>query len=276
MRLKLPVADSSTRPEVPHRVTNVAHRGASALAPENTLAALRAAITVGADMVEVDVQRTKDGALVLMHDTTLARTTDAKRRLPGRAPWRVGDLTYDELSGLDAGAWKSARFAGERVPTLDDAIGLLAPSRTGVLLEVKTPGLYPGIVSDLVASLRRVSGYVADVAPSGRLVVQSFDYAAMKEHATQAPEIPVGLLGMPARENLPALATWAGQVNPSHFAVDRRYVDQVHALGMTCHVWTVNRRPAMRRVLRMGVDGVITNRPDVLATLAGEPVGAVT
>lgn len=282
MRRTLPVAATSPVPGVEpgaepgarHRVTNIAHRGASGLAPENTLAALRAAITAGADLVEVDVQRTRDGALVLMHDTTLRRTTDARRLFPRRAPWRVADFTHAELSRLDAGSWKAARFSGERVPTLEDAMEVLGPSSTGLLVELKVPGAYPGIVRDLVATLRSGPGYTPHAAPAGRLVVQSFDYAAMKEHATQAPEIPVGLLGAPARENLPALATWAAYVNPSHFSVDRRYVDRVHELGMACHVWTVNRRPAMHRALRMGVDGVITNRPEVLASLTMSRAGA--
>ena len=83
-------------------------------------------------------------------------------------------------------------------------------------------------------------------------------------HKTQAPTIPVGLLGTPGRANLPALATWADQINPSHHSVDSAYVDRVHRLGMECLVWTVNRGAGMERALRLGVDGIITNRPDVL------------
>jgi glycerophosphoryl diester phosphodiesterase len=89
----------------------------------------------------------------------------------------------------------------------------------------------------------------------------------MKELKTQVPEIPVGLLGAPSRANLPALATWADQVNPSHLSVDRAYVDEVHRLGMNCLVWTVNHSYLMRRALRAGVDGVITNRPAALRGL---------
>lgn len=223
-----------------------------------------------ADMVELDVQRSKDGALVLMHDTTLTRTTNAREVYPGRAPWRVADFTYEELTRLDAGSWKSPIFAGERIPTLSEAIEVLRPSGSGLLLELKCPELYPGIVSDVVTTLEGIPGYVDRAVDTGRLVVQSFDVAAMKDHKTQAPAVPVGLLGSIPKANLPVLATWADQVNPGHLSADRGYVDQVHRLGMECLVWTVNRGAAMRRALRLGVDGVITNRPDVLGRLLAQ------
>src|SRR5688500_1112345 len=92
------------------QVLAVAHRGASARAPENTLAAVRLAADLGADAVEVDLQRTRDGALVLLHDAGLGRTTDAATRLRGRGPWSVGSLTLEEVRRLDAGSWKAPEF----------------------------------------------------------------------------------------------------------------------------------------------------------------------
>jgi glycerophosphoryl diester phosphodiesterase len=249
------------------RVLSVAHRGASSEVAENTLAAVRRAVELGADMVEIDVRRSKDGALVLMHDSTLTRTTDVQRVFPRRAPWRVGDFTFDELRRLDAGSWKSPAFAGEPVATLEEVLDVIGPSRTGLLLELKGPELYPGIVADLVAQMQDLARLVEPALAEERVVVQSFDVAAMKEHKTLAPAVPVGLLGTPSRANLPALGTWADQVNPSHFSVDKGYVDQVHRAGMRCLVWTVDRPPAMRRALRIGVDGVITNRPHALGRL---------
>ncbi len=248
----------------------MAHRGASHDVAENTLAAIRRAVAEGAEMVEVDVQRSRDGALVLVHDTTLARTTDVREVFPSRGPWRVADFTYDEMARLDAGSWKAPGHPEQRIPTLEDALAVLAGTGTGLLLEVKAPELYPGVVGEVVATLREWSDYVGRSVAAGRLVVQSFSYVAMKEHKTLAPGIPVGLLGTPSRANLPALAGWADQVNPSHHSVDRAYVDRVHELGMGCQVWTVNRAAAMRRALRMGVDGVITNRPDVLRRVLDE------
>src|SRR5688500_13615694 len=107
----------STRVSGP-AVLAIAHRGARARAPENTLAAVREAAALGADAVEVDVQRTRDGALVLVHDATLSRTTDAASRLPRRGPWSVGSMTLREIRRLDAGSWKAPEYAGQRVPTL--------------------------------------------------------------------------------------------------------------------------------------------------------------
>lgn len=238
----------------------IAHRGASADAPENTVAAIDRAVLAGADLVEVDVQRSRDGALVLMHDTTLHRTTDARWRFPHRAPWRVGDFTLDELRRLDAGGWWSPSHADERIPTLDELFDGLRGTGVGVQLELKAPDAHPGIVQDLASFLTEL--------PAGTgVVVQSFDFAAMKELKTRVPEVPVGLLGRPARANLPALATWADQVNPNHRAIDRDYVRRLHDLGLGCRVWTVDRSHAMRRAVRMGVDGVITNRPDVFGRL---------
>lgn len=249
----------------------VAHRGASAYVPENTLPAVRRAIAMDADLVEVDVQRSRDGALVLMHDTTLARTTNAVRLFPRRAPWHVADFTYDELCRLDAGSWKSADFAGERIPTLEEAVEVIRRSGSGLLLEVKAPELYPDIAPEVVGALRAVPGYVDTAVRTGRLVVQSFDTAVLKAVKTEDPALPVGLLGTPSRATLPALGSWADQLNPSHFTVDKGYVAEVHRHGLACLVWTVDRGPAIRRALRMGVDGVITNRPDVVRRIVARP-----
>lgn len=262
-------------------IANIAHRGASAEAPENTIAALRRAVLQDADLVEVDLRRTRDGALVLMHDPTLVRTTNVRELFPSRRPWRVADFTFSELRRLDAGAWKAPAYAHERVPTLLEALALVLPTRTGLLLELKAPALQPGVVPDLVTTLRGAPG-LGRLLAEDRLVVQSFDFAAMKELKTRLPEVPVGLLGLPAPANLPALASWADQVNPSHLSLTRTYVDQVHDSGMRCHTWTVDAGYAMRRALRTGVDGVITNRPAALGRLLERrrvtiaPVGGVS
>ena len=236
--------------------TTIAHRGASAYAPENTLTAIRQAVELHSDLVEVDVQRTRDGALVLVHDADLGSTTDAARVLPRRTPWRVADLTYDEVQRLDAGSWFSPAYAGKRIPTLEEALDLLVLTGTGLQLEVKKPGLYPGIARDIAAVLA--------ARPANHVVVQSFDHDVMRELALLDTGRPIGLLGQPPLRRLPVLAAWATQVNPRHVRVTAPYVDAVHAAGMECLVWTVDRPADMERVLDLGVDGVITNRPDVL------------
>lgn len=270
MRLPMSRGGNRTATLRPSTVVNVAHRGASAYAPENTLAAVRKGIARGADLIELDLQRTKDGALVAMHDTTLARTTDARRLFPGRGPWLVRDFTYDEILRLDAGSWKSADYAGEHVPTLTDIIEVLHPTRAGLLLELKATTLYPGMVRDVVGIMQATPGYLPAAADGGRLIVQSFDHAAMREVQDLASDIPVGLLGSPPLDELPQIATWAAQVNPYHRAADAAYVSAVHDAGLECFVWTVNRTSSMRRALKLGVDGVITNRPDVLERMLQE------
>lgn len=251
----------------------VAHRGASHRAPENTMAAIEHAIGVGADAVEVDVRRTRDGALVLMHDTTLVRTTNAREVFPRRGPWRVGDLTYAQLLHLDAGSWKSPRHAGEPIPMLEQAIEAAHRAGVGLLVELKTPELYPGIVADVVDALRSEPRFLSDSLPQGRITVQSFDFATMKELKSQAPEIPVGLLGAPRPEHLPVLASFADQVNPHHSRVEAAYVARLHDAGLRCQAWTADRSTDIRPVLRAGVDGVITNRPGKVARLlAGRAV----
>ena len=104
----------------------VAHRGGAGLAPENTLAAVHRALAGGADVVEIDVHRTRDGELVVLHDADVRRTTDAATALPGRESYAVADLTLADVRRLDAGSWKDARFAGERVPTLAEVVDVVA------------------------------------------------------------------------------------------------------------------------------------------------------
>src|SRR5690606_25959316 len=115
----------------------VAHRGASRHAPENTVAAAEAAAALGARWAETDVQRTADGELVLVHDETLERTTNAEEVFPDRAPWNVSDFTAAEIAQLDAGSWYGEEFAGEPVPTLTEFLAVLEENGQDLLLELK-------------------------------------------------------------------------------------------------------------------------------------------
>lgn len=251
-------------------VVNVAHRGASSSAPENTVAAIHCAALAGADRVELDVRRSRDGALVLFHDATLERTTNARQVFPARGPWNVGDFTLDELLRLDAGSWFGAAYAGTPVATLDDALVHAPRAGLSLLLELKSPQQAPGMVRDVVGALRSAGVARADRArPGPHVVVQSFDHRAMRRLKGREPGVPVGLLGAPPARDLAALSSWADQVNPHHLRVDERYVRAVQRHGMECHVWTVNRRASMKRALALGVDGVITDRPAALAQELG-------
>ncbi|MEV0384100.1 glycerophosphodiester phosphodiesterase family protein [Nonomuraea sp. NPDC050643] len=247
----------------PSNAVNVAHRGASAYAPENTIAAFDLAGSLGADVFEIDVQETKDHELVLMHDTTLSRTTDVEQVFPGLSPWNVGDLTLAQIRRLDAGSWSSGTYEGEGVPTLGETLREMSGSGMGLLLEVKAPNLYPGIEGRIAAELRRHSFWLTP----GRLVVQSFDWGSMREFHRLLPDVPIGLLGTPSTAELPALAKFADQINPPYGTLTSAYVRRVHALGMEVLTWTVDSPDTMRRLLGYGVDGIITNKPDILSDL---------
>ncbi|WP_224390629.1 glycerophosphodiester phosphodiesterase family protein [Pseudonocardia sp. ICBG1293] len=239
----------------------VAHRGASADAPENTLAAADGALAQRADAVEVDVQRTADGHLVLVHDATLARTTDVERVFPARALAPVGSFTLAELRRLDAGSWFSPAFAGERIPTLAE-FGDRLGGRADLLIELKDPARYPGVEKEV--------GYEVD----GRrdVVVQSFDHDAMRRFTEATPDVPAGWLfdGRPTAAQLDdAVAHGVTQINPSFRDVDSTLVADVRARGMQTGVYTVNDPDDMRRTARTGVDRIITDRPAVLREVLG-------
>ena len=255
---------TSASAKAPTDVDVVAHRGSSGAAPENTLAAIRLAIDQRSDVVENDIQRTADGELVIMHDTTLARTTDVEQVFPARAPWNVGDFTLAEIKQLDAGSWFAPEFTGERVPTLAEWVNAVG-GRAGMLLEPKAPELYPGIEVDLDKELRSLPAFNRALR-ADRVVVQSFNHAWLRTYKDMAPDVPVGLLfgSKPTEADIATAATWAQQVNPALGVIDEATVDQVHARGLEIHVWTVNAGQDMRRAIRWDVDGIITNYPQVL------------
>jgi len=246
-------------------VIDVAHRGSSGIAPENTVAAVAYAVQQRASFVEVDVQRSADGELVIIHDTTLERTTNVEEVFPDRAPWNVGDFTLAEIRQLDAGSWFSPDFAGEPVPTLREVVEALGP-RTGFLLELKSPDLYPGIEAQIYEELSSIPGYLPRSLRTDRLVVQSFDIDSMRTYHDIAPEVPIGLLygSRPSDDELVDASTWAEQVNPSYRVTDQELVDRIHELGMTISVYTIDTGQLMREYINLGVDGIITNYPGVL------------
>ena len=256
-------AESSAQPLV------IAHRGASAYAPENTLAAVDRAAARGVDWVENDVQRTRDGELVVLHDDSLQRTTDVEEVFPDRAPWKVSDFTAAEIARLDAGSWFDAAYAGARVPTLEQFVHRVEEHRQRLLLEIKNPQLYPGIERQIVKVLGN-EGWLDRGHVRGRLVVQSFSADSVRTVHDLRPAVKTGFLGTPPVSDLPAYAAFTDQINPSYASLSAGYVTAVHAFkgphGKPLEVctWTVNDAAAARRVAGYGVDGIITNTPDVV------------
>ncbi|MBV2357705.1 glycerophosphodiester phosphodiesterase [Streptomyces sp. J2-1] len=262
---------SPTADDVPHNISTpvvVAHRGASSYAPENTLPAIDKAAELGFPWVENDVQRTRDGELVIIHDDTLKRTTNAEEVFPDRSPWKVKDFTAAEIARLDAGSWFSPAYANTRVPTLKDYLSRLEQDHEKLLLEVKNPELYPGIEQDILKTLDN-EGWL-DRPHLGRLIVQSFGADSIRTVHDLRPDITTAYLGAPAADRLPEYARFSDLINPSYGKVSAAYVSAVHDVTgphgrrLGVFVWTVDDAEAARRSAGYGVDGLITNKPDVV------------
>lgn len=248
--------------------TVLAHRGASAYAPENTLAAIDKAAALGFTWVENDVQRTKDGRLVVIHDDSLARTTDVEQVFPGRAPWKVKDFTAAEIARLDAGSWFSPSYAGTRVPTLTEYMRRIEHNHEKLLLEIKNPELYPGIEQQILKTLGN-EGWL-DRGHLDRIVVQSFSADSLRIVHELKPAVTTGYLGTPSAASLQRYARFADLVNPSVDSISAGYVNTVHSLDgphgkrLRVFTWTVNDAVTTWRAVGYGVDGIITNKPDVV------------
>ncbi|WP_052866047.1 glycerophosphodiester phosphodiesterase [Streptomyces niger] len=242
--------------------TVIAHRGAAEYAPENTLAAVDEADRRDVEWVENDVQRTKDGKLVVIHDATLKRTTDAEKVYPKRSPWRVGDFTAAEIAKLDAGSWFGKKFAGQRVPTLASYLDRLDDNDQSLLLEIKNPEKYPGIEKQVIGRLR-ASGWLDATHVMDGLVVQSFGVDAVREVHKLRPDVRTAVLGTPSRAELPEYARFADWINPPLKGLSSSYVSAVHSLWgphaerLEVHTWGVSAGQAKRAFTAYGIDGVI-------------------
>ncbi|MCP3028487.1 glycerophosphodiester phosphodiesterase family protein [Halobacillus sp. A5] len=238
-----------------NQVLNIAHRGASGYAPENTMAAFDKAVDMKADMFELDVQMSKDGELVVIHDTTVDRTTDGTGN--------VGDLTYDELQELDAGSFFGEEFAGEKIPTLGEVLDEYR-GKSGILIEMKSPSLYPGIEEKIAEELKKRN---LDKPNNDKIIVQSFEHDAVQAFHSILPDVPVGVLlsysadGI-SNEQLMEFASYAEYVNPNMAMIDTELVERIHEYGMETHPWTVRDQESADYLLESGADGIITDYPD--------------
>ncbi|MFB8248265.1 glycerophosphodiester phosphodiesterase [Streptomyces sp. NPDC055952] len=252
----------------------VAHRGASAYAPENTLAAVDKAAELGIRWVENDVQRTKDGELVVVHDDNLRRTTDAEEVFPDRAPWKVKDFTAAEIARLDAGSWFDPAYAGARVPTLEQFVDRLELRHQKLVLEIKNPELYPGIERQTLKVLSN-EGWLDRSHVSARLIVQSFSPESVRTVHELRPSVRTAVLGTPSVSDVLDYASFTDAINPSVGSLTPAYVASVQAFSgphgrpLKVFVWTVDDATTARRVADYGVDGIITNRPDVVRDAVG-------
>lgn len=240
-----------TRPRV------IGHRGASAHAPENTLGAMQLAIEQGADGIEFDVKLAQTGEVVVMHDTTVDRTTNGQGA--------VHALSLAQLRTLDAGA-------GERVPLLDEVFELIR-TKPGFLINIELTNYATrgdGLDKQVVACVRRH----ADLAD--RVLCSSFDHIQIRRLATLMPDVPRGLLYSPD-DPLPMRQVWLSPIikhefrHPQHSMVSLEFVRRMRAAGRGVNAWTINAPEDIRRMIAAGVSGLIGDSP---ATLRAHVAGA--
>lgn len=238
-------------PGTPLRVW--AHRGGSSAAPENTAASDEVARRARAEWIENDVQPTKDGVPVILHDTTVNRTTDGTGA--------IRSLTAAQVAGLDAGSWFAPAYAGQRVPTLASQLDGLKTRGGNLLLEVK--GVHTR------ESVERIVAEIRDRGMSSRVFVQSFEPQHLRWVRELAPELPLGLLRSTLDPDPVAIAKdlELAAYNPSDAAFRARpgIVAELHAAGVAVNVWTVDDATRWNALEKAGVDGIITNRPAELA-----------
>jgi len=270
---------------------SIAHRGASAYAPEHTLTAYRLAIAQGADYVEQDLAVTSDGALICLHDDSLERTTDVEKVYPdrgeidpatGRRQWLAADFTLAEIKRLDAGSWFDARFAGERIPTWDEAVEAVGTA-AGLYPELKSPALYRGrnvnTARLFVESFRRLN--LGNRRPDA-LILQSFDDQTLRELARELPAVPRTFL-IERRDGerwlspagLAEIVRFATGIGPTKGLIEEQpeVVKAAHALGLTVTPYTFTSRapaggfPDVRLEMKhylftLDVDALFTDNPD--------------
>ena len=227
----------------------IGHRGAAGTHPENTMASFRRAVELGADGVEFDVHRTKDGHLVVLHDHELGRTNNGTGL--------VMEKTLAELKALDAGSWKGEAFRGEQIPTLQEVIRQ-TPSSLLLFLELKAGSIhYQGIEEELLQVIR-------EEGAMDRIQVSSFDHVALARLHELEPKLQLGMLfdDHPVDPVGMARACGASALHPFFLWTTPQMVAKAHAAGLKVNVWTVNAPLHIAMMKQIGVDGIMSDYPD--------------
>jgi glycerophosphoryl diester phosphodiesterase len=244
-------------------IWTIAHRGASGHAPENTMAAFRRAVELGAHFIETDLQITRDARVIAIHDFTLDRTTTGKGQ--------VHLLTLEQIRALDAGGWfgdrKAGVFSGERVPTLEEILDFAKEHDVIFYLEIKSGPAW-GIEHAVVAALR-------DRNASARVVILSFDTATLDSVHRLDGTMMTGFLCEHPSNDLVERTVRAGarQLVARGDLITSAEVEKAHRAGLQVVAWTINEADQMRRLIATGVDGVITDYPDRLLGVLREQAG---
>lgn len=236
-----------------------AHRGGAWKAPENTISALQYTIDSGADYAEIDVQETKDGELILLHDDSLKRTAGVKKN--------VWDMTLKQVEKLDAGASFHKKFRGEKIPEFTEVLKF-CKGRLDLNIEIKYNGKNKGIVNKVVRAIKE--NHFED-----HCVVTSMNYQFLKQIKKTAPEIRTGYIMTMTYSGVQGMEA-ADFFSVKHTYVDEKFVTQAHALGKEVHVWTVNYKGDAKRMLDMGVDNIITDDPIMVRKVQNRESGSST
>ncbi len=253
--------------------TVIAHRGASWYAPEHTLAAWDLAVEMGADYLEQDLQMTADSVLVVLHDEDLERTA---RGQAADCTGLVIDKSLEQVRRCDVGSWFNERnpgraraeFVGLRISTLEEVLSRYA-GRARFYIETKNPDTAPGMEEELIRLLDRHALLPGDAEP-GTVLIQSFSSASLLRVRALNPDLPLVKLeasretGQSIARRLDEIARYAMGIGPSHADVDATLVEAAHAHGLVIHPYTVDAPADMDRLLGLGVDGMFTDRPDLL------------
>lgn len=235
----------------------IAHRGLSGLYPENTIASFRGAVDTGCDAIELDVQRTKDGKLVVIHDEALNRTTD----MTGT----VTEHYYEELRQANAANGFETGFF--HIPTLEEFFEFMRDRPQFIELELKNSiCAYPNIENEIVQMIRCFN-------LSGRIELFSFNHISMLECKRLAPDIPCGLSVSCHMINPGAYTRSAGMdfINMRQLAVTAEVVKEIHGNGVRVYPWTVDAPEDLRRLIALDVDGIMSNRVDILMDIPATP-----
>lgn len=221
-----------------------AHRGGALLTPENTMAAMKFSVESMSDYAEIDVQETKDGVVVLLHDTNLKRVTGLNEKI-----W---NLDYAEVAQLDAGVKFNVRFLGEKIPTLDEVLEY-CKGKIKLNIEVKANGHNENIVSKVIHSIEKYEF-------QNSCVVTSMNYRFLQQTKELNPNIITGYTMTMAYGSVKYIAD-ADFLSVKNTYIDRRFVEEAHASGKEVHAWTVNYPGDVKRMMSCGVDNIITDDP---------------
>jgi glycerophosphoryl diester phosphodiesterase len=267
-------------------VMNIAHRGARSLAPENTMAAARAAFAAGADIWETDVAVTGDGYPILFHDDSLTRTTDARQRFPHHSPWTFTTFTLDEIRMLDAGSWfvktdpfgqiasgaiglqQQEAFQGEKVPTVEEALIFTQESNFRINLELKR---LPAPMEDFPVVEKVLAIIDALKIDTHRVIISSFNHAWLKEVQARNSGIKIqALIGYYTTEKLDWGELEFKTYNARSTLIDENQIKALVKKGIAVNLFTVNEEEDMRRFAAAGAVGLITDFPQRVRQVFGK------